>query len=70
MDRTRHHATDEVAGRRGRAAGGGGEPKLVLIVAPHTSAWDFIIGLAAKWALRLETSYLAKESCSAGPFRS
>ena len=38
------------------------EPKFVLIVAPHTSSWDFVVGLAAKLALRLDTSYLAKKS--------
>ena len=38
------------------------EPKLVIIVAPHTSAWDFVIGLAAKFVMRLDSSYLAKDS--------
>jgi 1-acyl-sn-glycerol-3-phosphate acyltransferase len=37
-------------------------PKMVLIVAPHSSAWDFVIGLAAKLALRLDSAYLAKAS--------
>ncbi len=38
------------------------EPKLVLIAAPHTSSWDFIVGMATKWAMRLESAYLAKQS--------
>lgn len=38
------------------------EPKLVIIVAPHTSAWDFVIGLAAKLALRIDSFYLAKDT--------
>lgn len=36
--------------------------KMVLIVAPHTSAWDLVVGLAAKLALRLDARYLAKDS--------
>ena len=41
--------------------------KLVVILAPHTSAWDFVIGLAAKLALRLEAAYLAKDSLFVWP---
>ncbi|MEO7521943.1 MAG: lysophospholipid acyltransferase family protein [Gemmatimonas sp.] len=37
-------------------------PKFVVIVAPHTSNWDFIIGLAAKWALGLDVRWLGKHS--------
>ena len=37
-------------------------PRFVLIIAPHTSNWDFIIGLAAKWALGLETRFWGKET--------
>jgi 1-acyl-sn-glycerol-3-phosphate acyltransferase len=37
-------------------------PKLVIIVAPHTSNWDFVIGLATKLALGLRTSWLGKDS--------
>lgn len=36
--------------------------KMVLIVAPHTSAWDLVVGLAAKLALRLDARYLAKHT--------
>src|SRR3954468_21685883 len=38
------------------------DPKLVLIVAPHTSNWDFIVGLAAKLALSLDVSWLGKHT--------
>ncbi|BAH39796.1 acyltransferase [Gemmatimonas aurantiaca T-27] len=37
-------------------------PKFVVIVAPHTSNWDFFIGLAAKWALGFGTSWWGKAS--------
>jgi 1-acyl-sn-glycerol-3-phosphate acyltransferase len=37
-------------------------PKFVIIVAPHTSNWDFPVGLAAKWSLRLKVTFLAKDS--------
>lgn len=37
-------------------------PKMMLIVAPHTSNWDFLVGLMAKFALRLECRFMAKES--------
>lgn len=34
----------------------------VLIVAPHTSNWDFVFGLAAKWALGLRVRFIAKHT--------
>jgi 1-acyl-sn-glycerol-3-phosphate acyltransferase len=38
-------------------------------VAPHTSAWDFIIGLAIRSVIRLEhVKYLGKDSLFKGPF--
>jgi 1-acyl-sn-glycerol-3-phosphate acyltransferase len=37
-------------------------PKMVLLVVPHTSNWDFLVGLMAKFALRLEARFLAKDS--------
>lgn len=37
-------------------------PKMMLIVAPHTSNWDFPVGLMAKFALRLECRFMAKAS--------
>jgi 1-acyl-sn-glycerol-3-phosphate acyltransferase len=46
-------------------------PKFVLIVAPHTSNWDFPVGLLAMFTLRLKLSYLAKHTLfwwPLGPF--
>ena len=37
-------------------------PKFVLIVAPHSSNWDFVAGLAAKWALGLQVRWLGKHT--------
>jgi 1-acyl-sn-glycerol-3-phosphate acyltransferase len=36
--------------------------KMVLIVAPHTSNWDFPVGLQAKFALRLGGTFIAKHT--------
>jgi 1-acyl-sn-glycerol-3-phosphate acyltransferase len=53
-----------------RAAGwrvefaGGELPALqgVLIVYPHTSNWDFVVGLLAKWSLGLQLAFWGKAS--------
>ena len=37
-------------------------PKMVLIVAPHTSNWDFPLGVVALFALGLKLTFLAKHS--------
>jgi len=37
-------------------------PKYVLIVAPHTSNWDFFHGFCAYLVLRLDTTWLAKHT--------
>jgi 1-acyl-sn-glycerol-3-phosphate acyltransferase len=37
-------------------------PKLVIIVAPHTSNWDFVLGLAAVFALGLRVRFLGKHT--------
>jgi 1-acyl-sn-glycerol-3-phosphate acyltransferase len=37
-------------------------PKFVLNVVPHTSNWDFPVGLMAKFALRLGCRFIAKQS--------
>jgi 1-acyl-sn-glycerol-3-phosphate acyltransferase len=42
--------------------------KLVVIVAPHTSNWDFVVGLALKWALRARASWLGKHTLFRGPW--
>jgi 1-acyl-sn-glycerol-3-phosphate acyltransferase len=36
--------------------------RLVLIVAPHTSNWDFLVGLQAKLALRLGCTFIGKHT--------
>jgi 1-acyl-sn-glycerol-3-phosphate acyltransferase len=43
-------------------------PRAVLIVAPHTSNWDFVIGFAAMLALDLRVTWLGKREIFAGPF--
>ena len=37
-------------------------PHAVVIVAPHTSNWDFLVGLATMLALDLDLSFLAKHT--------
>ena len=44
------------------------QPRLVMIVAPHTSNWDFIVGLAVRWALDLEVGWLGKHTLFIGPW--
>ena len=43
-------------------------PKAVLTVAPHTSNWDWVIGMAAAMALDLDASWLGKQSLFQGPW--
>jgi 1-acyl-sn-glycerol-3-phosphate acyltransferase len=43
-------------------------PKYVAIVAPHTTNWDFVVGLAARYALRLDASWLGKHTLFRPPF--
>lgn len=42
-------------------------PKFVAIVAPHTSNWDWVIGLAAILALGIRASYMIKREVVRGP---
>jgi 1-acyl-sn-glycerol-3-phosphate acyltransferase len=42
-------------------------PKMVLIVAPHTSNWDFLTGLWVKLALRLGGRFVGKHTLFRGP---
>jgi 1-acyl-sn-glycerol-3-phosphate acyltransferase len=42
-------------------------PKFVIIVAPHTSNWDFLAGLAAKFALALDLHWFGKHTLFRGP---
>jgi len=34
----------------------------VLVVYPHTSNWDFVVGVLAKWAIGIEVSFWGKDS--------
>ena len=43
-------------------------PHGIAVVYPHTSNWDFPIGLLSKWALGLPFRWLAKDSLFRGPF--
>ncbi len=44
-------------------------PKYILLVAPHTSSWDFIIGLAARSVVGLQhVRFLAKAELFKPPF--
>lgn len=38
------------------------EPRFVLLVAPHTSNWDFLVGLQAMYALGIRGTFLAKHT--------
>lgn len=42
-------------------------PKFVAIVAPHTSNWDFIVGISALLALDLRANWLGKDTLFRGP---
>lgn len=41
--------------------------KAVVIVAPHTSNWDFLIGVTAMFALGIRVSFLGKHTLFRGP---
>jgi len=42
--------------------------KLIYVVIPHTSNWDFILGIATKWALPLEIKWLGKDALFRWPY--
>jgi len=42
-------------------------PRLVVIVAPHSSAWDGIWGLAAKLAMGVDITFIGKAELFHGP---
>ena len=43
-------------------------PKFVVAVAPHTSNWDFVVGIAAMFALDLRIAFLGKHTLFRWPF--
>jgi 1-acyl-sn-glycerol-3-phosphate acyltransferase len=40
--------------------------KLIVVVAPHTSNWDFVFGIAAVFALGLKVNWMGKNSLFKG----
>jgi 1-acyl-sn-glycerol-3-phosphate acyltransferase len=42
-------------------------PRLMIIAAPHSSAWDGVWGLAAKLALGVDVRFMAKAELFVGP---
>lgn len=43
------------------------EKKVVLAVAPHTSNWDFVVGISAVFTLGLKLSFIGKDTLFDGP---
>lgn len=43
-------------------------PKVLVIVAPHTSNWDFVIGVLTLFALDIKISFLGKHTLFHGVF--
>jgi 1-acyl-sn-glycerol-3-phosphate acyltransferase len=44
-------------------------PKMVIAVGPHTSAWDFVVGVAARKLIPVENAhFLGKKELFDGPF--
>jgi len=43
-------------------------PRCVVVVYPHTSNWDFPIGLLAKWALAIPFRFVGKDTLFRGAF--
>ncbi len=41
--------------------------RCVIVFFPHTSNWDFVVGLLAKWAIGLEVRWIAKDSLFGTP---
>jgi len=42
-------------------------PKFVVIAAPHSSNWDFLVGIGAAFALRLDFNFVGKAELFRGP---
>lgn len=42
-------------------------PRGIMVIYPHTSNWDFPIGLLCKWTLNLPLRFLAKDSLFKSP---
>jgi 1-acyl-sn-glycerol-3-phosphate acyltransferase len=44
-------------------------PKFVVIGAPHTTNWDFVVGMATMLALRIQVHWLGKEAIFKWPVK-
>jgi 1-acyl-sn-glycerol-3-phosphate acyltransferase len=44
--------------------------RCVVVVAPHTSNWDFVIGLLAKWVIGIRFRWVGKDTLFATPMKS
>ncbi len=42
-------------------------PRFVIIAAPHSSSWDFVLGIALVFALRLDMRFIGKAELFRGP---
>lgn len=42
--------------------------KLIYVVIPHTSNWDFILGISSMWALPLRIKWLGKDTLFKWPY--
>ena len=42
-------------------------PRMVVIGAPHSSNWDFVLGVALVFAMRLDIRFLGKQELFRGP---
>jgi 1-acyl-sn-glycerol-3-phosphate acyltransferase len=43
-------------------------PRAIIVIYPHTSNWDFIVGIIARYAIGLPVQWLAKDTLFRGPF--
>jgi 1-acyl-sn-glycerol-3-phosphate acyltransferase len=43
-------------------------PKIIIAVAPHTTNWDFVVGVMGMWSLDLKLSYIGKHTLFRGVF--
>jgi len=45
------------------------QPKFVVAVAPHTSNWDFVVGVSAMLAMNLRIKFMGKKAIFIWPFK-
>ncbi|HSD60229.1 MAG TPA: 1-acyl-sn-glycerol-3-phosphate acyltransferase [Burkholderiales bacterium] len=43
-------------------------PRAVIVVYPHTSNWDFVVGIVARYAAGFPVQWVGKDSLFRGPF--